>query len=215
MESDYRGAAGWADSNKSHSSPAEVESPDVASRIKKGSRFAGDRVFSGLLGSLVEGARNAGECQIGKGGSTACVPGTDMVNVEGCFLTRLGESAVFATVAGPGNDLRPERSGNGHGLSLRSSDAASAASATKAFQRAQPVLRLRVVRRRSAARRGPACRAGIAVVGRPPWAGETEPSHPAATLPVGLFLTCLNGVSGPQTSELGESCPSSNPLNFR
>ncbi len=65
-------------------------------------------IGSGSLRRFVQGARNAGEGKIIKGGFPKVFDWLHMVDMERSLLACLRKLAVFATIFGSFNDLLPE-----------------------------------------------------------------------------------------------------------
>lgn len=70
--------------------------PGVAPWVEEFDLTAVERVGRSLACSFTEGTRDASQCQIAEGCLATSGDGNDVIDVERCFLSRLGQAAVFA-----------------------------------------------------------------------------------------------------------------------
>jgi hypothetical protein len=111
-----RRAACRGPTHDGRSHPAKMIRPEFAARVEKIDGFPGLRVRGGLAGTFAERARDAGQREIGRGGRAVRRDGHDVIEVKRGFLSRLGQTAIFAAVAGTRDDRPSQLGRDRHGL---------------------------------------------------------------------------------------------------
>lgn len=202
-------APGWTHADNTCSAPSEMQPPGIASRVEQQCFKSGLRIGRMRSCALAQRAGNTSKREIRGQGFAACVEGKDMVNVENCFLTSLGDSTVFAPVVGTLNDLTAELRRDVHevrtGVCLTGGNADEGAKASRPFQ---PSPWPPVSQRNSKTCLGLACRAEAEDAYPRLWATETLPDRQASPFSTESLETYLLSVSTGETSRSSGFCPS-------
>lgn len=206
---------GGADSHQFNSIPAEVQPPRIRPRVEQSRCLTGLGIGRPQTRTLAKRAGHTRQREILKGCPTAGDLRHDVVNVEGGFLRRLGNPAIFATVVRPLNHTLPEPRRDMHRFikSALGEHAPISAATTRADQPDQPIPRLRGVQRRSTDVLDPACPARCGAFFRRPSAGEISPDRRALRFSVGPLATYSWSFSAGQSSRGSAECPSAVLLN--
>ena len=180
--------------------------PIVAARIEHRALLPGNRVGHSLSCRFSQRTRNAGQGQVFGRGWTSGRFRNDVINVEGCFLRKLGKATILASVAGAFYHCVPQDFGNRHATKqLVSPSVRSANGARKADRSIRTTLRLRDVLHPSGLLPNPACPTIRGGAVRHHQAGEGASIRRAFRSQTGSSVTCSLLKHKPQS--IGSSSP--------
>lgn len=203
------------DSHQFDSIPTEVQAPRIHTRVEQSCFLAGLGIGCPQTRTLAKRAGHTRQREILKGCPTAGDLRPDVVNVEGGFLCRLGNPAIFATVVRPLNHTLPETRRDVHRFikPALGERAPISTATTRADQPDQPIPRLRGVRRCSTNVLDPACPARCGAFFRRPSAGEILPDPRALRFSIEPLATYSWSFSAGQSNRDPAQCPSAVFLN--
>jgi len=206
FECRYSGTSRRADTNDARAVPSKMQPPRIASRIEQTCFASALRVASGQFCPLAQRTRDAGKRQIVQGSFAVGIKRSNMVNVKGRLLPRLGQTAILTTILRPLNDQTPQMRGNGHRFTCRSTGW-RATEATSASQPGRPIPRLRAVRQPSIIDRFPVYPGGNEDASRLLSAGETAPDRQAFPVSFRWLESYSSHFSGRESNKQTATCP--------
>lgn len=116
-----RGPSGRRAAHNAHTVEGEMVLPAVAARMEQRRLRAGLGIGRGLSRCLAQGAGDARQRQVFFAGWPARSNRNHMIDVEGCFLACLGQTAILATITCPLGSRASEPGGyHAHGATLSS-----------------------------------------------------------------------------------------------
>lgn len=174
-----RSTTAWRHTDNVQPFQTEVVPPFIASRIKNRSLRSCFRIRYGNPVGFPQRARNARQRQIFQSRWTTGGLRNNVVNVEHCLLSNLGNTAVFATVGGARDNDLAKVFRNRHEFRRRGSGVLSASEGARANRSARQDLRLRGARRPSISDRSPVYPTGHEDGVQPPSGGARLSCPPA------------------------------------
>ncbi len=177
------GSACRSEADNACAGPVKMRSPGFEPRVEDANFGSCFGIDAGLSRALAQRAGHTGQREVVQRGRASRGLWNDVVNVEGCFLRKLGKKTVFAAIVRALDDGLPQVLRNRH-AAIRFSclGARSGGVATREGRLGRPSLQLHDVLHLSRIVRNPACRAIREAVVRHLPGGAVAPSHQAFRL---------------------------------